>query len=61
MQSGQPTRQELIEAREDLEHQIQILKYPANWWDRNPALVARLEGLLGDVTQALADTDSQAD
>jgi hypothetical protein len=57
MPSSQPTRAELLGAREQLERQIYSLKYPSNWWDRNPELLARLEAILSEVTTELAEEE----
>ena len=54
MASSEPTRAELLEARKQLEEQIFRTKYPANTWDRNPVLLARLEATLAGVNEALA-------
>jgi len=54
MASSEPTRAELLAAREQLEEQILRLKAPSYLRDRNPALLARLESVLAGVNDALA-------
>jgi transposase len=53
----QPTREELIEARERLEEQLGILKNPIRSWDRNPVLIAKIQGMIDDINESLADLE----
>ena len=55
MSSPRHSREELLVAQKRLEEQIFRLQYPANQWDRNPPLLARLESALAGVRDALAD------
>jgi hypothetical protein len=54
MASSEPTRAELLVAREQLEEQILRLKAPSYLRDKNPVLLARLESVLAEVNEALA-------
>jgi hypothetical protein len=54
----QPTREQLVEAREQLEAQIEILQNPARSSDRNPPLIARLRSLLNEINETLAARES---
>lgn len=54
MSEDQPTREELLEARERLKEQLAIVSNPINWKDNNPHLVARLRGMIEDITDCLA-------
>jgi hypothetical protein len=58
MPDDEPTRENLIEARERLERQIAIMRSPAWPRDQNPQLVDRLEALLAEINDALANWGS---
>ena len=50
-----PSREELIQARNDLQRQIEILQNPARARDRNPQLIAKLQAMLDEINECLAD------
>ncbi|HEY2032627.1 MAG TPA: hypothetical protein VGH02_02945 [Rhizomicrobium sp.] len=52
-----PTREDLLEAREQLKEQIARVLNPIRFTDQNPALVARLRAMLDDINNALAEFD----
>ena len=50
----QPTREELVDAREHLTQQLLVLKNPLRWTDQNPELIAKLQGMIDDINECLA-------
>jgi hypothetical protein len=59
MASSEHTREDLLEARKRLEEQIFRLQDPANQWDKNPEMLARLEVALAWVKDALVDSGTR--
>jgi hypothetical protein len=57
----QPTREELIEARRNLTEQLSVLENPMRSWDRNPELIAKIQGMIDEINECLAGLDSQGD
>jgi hypothetical protein len=55
MPEDQPTREELIEARERLKEQLAIVANPMNRKDHNPQLEAKLRAMIDDITDCLAE------
>jgi hypothetical protein len=54
-----PTREELVEAREHLTQQLTVLKNPLRWTDRNPELIAKIQGMIDDINECLAGLEPQ--
>lgn len=54
-QQQAPTRAELIEARNRIAAQVNWLRTPSRCRDYNPALIARLEGMLRDLNELLEE------
>jgi hypothetical protein len=50
-----PTREELLKAREDLQRDLERIANPANYRDRNPQLVEKLQTMLDEINDCLAD------
>ena len=50
-----PTREQLVQAREDLIRQLGYVEYPNDRKDLNPMLVAKLKAMIEEINQALAD------
>jgi len=48
-------RQELIQARDDLQDQLYRVANPSRGLDRNPPLEAKLRSMLADIAELLAD------
>jgi len=59
MASSEPTRAELLAAREQLKEQILRVKYPVSLRDQNPGLLARLEATLADINDAIAASGAE--
>ena len=55
MSEDQPTREELLEARERLKEQLAIVSNPINGKDYNPVLIARLQAMIDDLNDCLAE------
>jgi len=60
MSEDDPTRTELLEARERLKEQLAIVSNPSRALDYNPALVAKLQAMIADITDCLAEPISDA-
>jgi len=50
-------RKELIEARDRLRRQLDIVENPARSWDCNPQLVAKLRVMIDEIETALAEDE----
>jgi len=55
-----PSREELIQARNDLQRQIEILQSPMRGGDGNPPLIAKLRGMLDEINECLTDLESNS-
>jgi hypothetical protein len=53
-----PTLEELIEAREDLKQQIERLRSPALGRDYNPRQISKLDAMLQEIVQLIAEMES---
>ena len=53
-----PTRDELIQARYDLQRQLDILETPMR--SRNPQMIAKLRGMIDEINECLADLESNS-
>lgn len=51
----QPTREELIEARERLKEQLAIVSNPIRGRDRNPGLEAKLQAMIDEISECLSE------
>jgi hypothetical protein len=58
MADDQPTREELVAARDDIERQLGFLESPIRALDLNPRLIAKLRALLAEYNDTLASWDS---
>ncbi len=54
-EDDQPTRNELIEARDQLKEQLARVSSPMNGKDYNPQLVAKLEAMIAELDECLAE------
>jgi hypothetical protein len=52
---SEPTRAELIEARDRIATQLEWLRTPSRGRDYNQTLIARLEGMLRDLNELLEE------
>lgn len=50
-----PSCKELLEAREQIERQLQLVENPLRFTDQNPQLAARLRAMLADINESLND------
>ena len=50
---GEPTREELIAARDDILRQLETISHPAYYRDYNPVLAAKLKAMLDDLNECL--------
>ncbi len=53
-----PTREELLEALSQLQAQLYVVEHPVRTMDRNPPLIAKLRGMISDLSEALADLET---
>ena len=53
-----PERQELIDARENIKRQIEILQNPIRFYDTYPEGIAKLRATLAEIESCLADMDN---
>lgn len=58
MSDDQPTRAELIEARDSIKRQIEILQYPIRFYDTYPEGIAKLRATLAEIESCLAQIDT---
>jgi hypothetical protein len=54
----QPSREELLRARSDIQVQLDIVEQPMKRGDYNPGLVAKLRSMLEDIDDCLAVLDA---
>jgi hypothetical protein len=52
-----PTRGELLNAKADLQRQLEIVRDPAMARDRNPGLVAKLATMIAQIDECLSATE----
>ena len=52
-----PSRAELIEARDNIRRQLEIVEYPARSIDRSPQLIAKLQAMLDEINALLGEED----
>ena len=57
----QPTREELIEARDRLTEQLSVLENPMRSWDRNPELIAKIQGMIDEINECLAGLEPKVE
>jgi hypothetical protein len=57
-ETDQPSREELLRARIDLQNQLDVVEQPIRGRDYNPGLVAKLRAMLKDIDDCLATMDS---
>ena len=50
-------RKELVEARDRLCKQLEIVENPIRSWDYNPQLIAKLRAMLDEIDKALAEDE----
>jgi hypothetical protein len=55
MPQAQPSREELIEARERLKEQLFLVANPIRGRDRNPQLAAKLQAMIDDIEYCLSE------
>jgi hypothetical protein len=50
---AQSSREELLEAREQIKRQLELVENPLRFTDQNPQLAARLRAMLADIDNSL--------
>jgi hypothetical protein len=56
--TDEPSREELLEAREQLQRQLAFVANPIRAIDRNPQLVAKLEAMIAEIEDCLSELDA---
>ncbi len=54
-QDDQPSREDLMEARERLKEQLFLVANPTRDRDRNPPLAAKLQAMIDDIEYGLSE------